>query len=568
MIALPWKNGCVRTPFYHENNHYGFLAKCPTSFYNRPVKNNGNWQGKKIVVSFNIAVNPNANFETGTHYYDTNNTSDSKAGLYDSTGMVIEVLSESPKVSVAIYAVTYSFVSGTEDYELPDAINAYLPAAGTANNGDAITPTAPSETTFTNADGTWTFQGWTPASAEVDGADVAFVGTWTFTATPKGSLTITKTISGNRAQASDEFEFTITFTEGTIDAPEDGALSESEGENSETTGYHYKGTLDGTKEIEGYLPYEGGTINLRGGGSVTIDNIREGTQYSVKETKSLGYSVSFTGEQGVINDETGAVAAFRNTKSYSPPDYPYDPPVLNKEDHYAYIVGYPDGNVGPNNEITRAEVATIFFRMLTDVAREKYWSTTNSFTDVNAGDWYNNAISTLANLGIINGYPDGSFGPNNPVTRAELVKMAVSFFDFVTENHTTLFSDIKGHWAEEYIVAAAEMGFINGYPDETFRPNNNITRAEAMKIINNVLGRVPHKDHLLNDMIVWPDNMDKNAWYYADVQEATNSHDYTWHNETTKDYENWIKLLPVRDWATLEKAWEANAVPNPGEVVD
>lgn len=240
-------------------------------------------------------------------------------------------------------------------------------------------------------------------------------------------------------------------------------------------------------------------------------------------------------------------------------------PVLNTEDHYAYIVGYPDGTVGPSREITRAEVSTIFFRMLTDEARAANWSTDNSFPDVSAGSWYNNAVSTLVKMGIVHGYPDGTFRPDSPVTRAELVTMSVGFFQYDAAADSGRFSDIAGHWAKSDILAAAKMGFIDGYPDGTFRPDNNITRAEAVRIINNVLNRAPHKDHLLREMVTWPDNMDRSRWYYADIQEATNSHEYTW--SSGKKYEIWSKLLPVRDWVALEKAWEANAATNPGEVM-
>ena len=245
---------------------------------------------------------------------------------------------------------------------------------------------------------------------------------------------------------------------------------------------------------------------------------------------------------------------------------PDDPrPDLNTKDHYAYIIGYPDGLVRPNGTITRAETVTIFFRMLTDASRDAVWSTDNSFTDVKAADWFNNAISTMENGGIINGYPDGSFNPNGNITRAEFAAMAIRFFQDAKVGPSK-FSDTIGHWAEEAINKALEQGLITGYPDGTFRPDQPITRAEAMTIVNRVLKRAPHKDHLLpeRDMIVWPDNMDKTVWYYADVQEATNSHEYTMSGE----YENWERELPVRDWVAFEKMWSnAHSASNPGEVI-
>ena len=246
-----------------------------------------------------------------------------------------------------------------------------------------------------------------------------------------------------------------------------------------------------------------------------------------------------------------------------------EPSDLNITDHFAYIIGYPDGEVKPTGNITRAEVATIFFRMLKDEAREKYWMTENRYSDVKKTDWFNNAVSTLSNMGIIDGYPDGSFHPNAGITRAEFAKIAVSFFkDYVGETIGDRFTDISGKWYTTYINLAAELSIVNGYPDGTFRPENKITRAEAMQIVNNTLRRTPHKDHLLpeQDMNMWPDNL-RTAWYYAAVQEATNSHEYQ--RATFTDYEQWVAKLPERDWAAFERAWsDANSAPNPGEVVD
>ena len=247
-------------------------------------------------------------------------------------------------------------------------------------------------------------------------------------------------------------------------------------------------------------------------------------------------------------------------------------PQLNKADHYAYIVGYPDGLVHPEKNITRAEVATIFFRMLLDESREDFWAQENWFFDVMPTDWFNNAVSTLANANLITGYPDGNYRPNANITRAEFATIAIRFFleeDVeITENNL---SDVKGHWAEANIDLAYALNLINGYPDGTFRPDQQITRAEAMTIVNRVLERAPHKDHLLDDMIEWPDNMDEDIWYYADVQEATNSHEFykTKDKDEDKAHEIWTELLPVRDWVALEQAWSAaNSSKNPGEVVD
>lgn len=256
-------------------------------------------------------------------------------------------------------------------------------------------------------------------------------------------------------------------------------------------------------------------------------------------------------------------------------------PSLNTKDHYGYIIGYPvdyytgqpttdqtKKPVRPEGKITRAEVATIYFRMLTDESRTKFWSQSNSYSDVKAGDWFNNAVSTLSKAGIIAGYEDGSFKPNGYITRAEFATIAARFFD-VTYNGKDLFPDISGHWAKDYINQAANKGFVNGYEDGTFKPDRNITRAEAVTLVNRTLDRHPDKSHFTKDMLVWPDNMDQTKWYYADMQEATNSHTYQMKENSDKTkYENWTKTLPIRNWEALEKAWSnANSSQGNGNVV-
>ena len=226
------------------------------------------------------------------------------------------------------------------------------------------------------------------------------------------------------------------------------------------------------------------------------------------------------------------------------------PTGLNGDDHYAYIVGYPDSTVRPQNGITRAEVATIFFRLLTDETRNANSTKSNSYSDVAAGAWYNHAVSTLSAMGIVKGDSHGKFNPNAPITRAEFAAIAARFDD--KANTTAVdFSDIASHWAKNEISAAANNGWINGYTDGTFRPNNKITRAEAMTLVNRVLKRLPETaEDLHNDMIKWSDNSDTSAWYYLAVQEATNSHYY---DIKENKHEKWSKLRETRDWTELEK---------------
>ena len=241
------------------------------------------------------------------------------------------------------------------------------------------------------------------------------------------------------------------------------------------------------------------------------------------------------------------------------PDVEYTPNWLNTDDHFAYIVGYEDGSVRPTANITRAEVATIFFRLLTDEARAEFWSSENDFTDVASDAWYNNAVSTLSGMGILGGYEDGSFRPNASITRAEFVAIATRFFEY-SARYEGGFTDVSyGDWYADCVQASADMGLVNGYEDGSFRPNASITRAEACAIVNRVLHRIPHEDHLLSESVmnVWPDNP-KSAWYYADMQEATNSHDYDWTRESGSVVEDWTDELPERDWSALETEW-ANA---------
>ena len=225
------------------------------------------------------------------------------------------------------------------------------------------------------------------------------------------------------------------------------------------------------------------------------------------------------------------------------------PGQLNGEEHYAYIIGRSD-KIEPEAEITRAEVATIVFRLLKDEVRDENLTESNSFTDVAATDWYNTAISTMASLGVLQGYPDGSFRPNANITRAEFAAICARF-DMATYEGDDLFSDIAQHWGRAEINAAATKGWIQGYSDGTFGPERSIKRAEAMTLINRVLKRLPESvDDLQEDMIVWPDNQDESAWYYLAVQEATNSHSYDRKEDGV--HESWTALTPNRDWTQYQ----------------
>lgn len=255
------------------------------------------------------------------------------------------------------------------------------------------------------------------------------------------------------------------------------------------------------------------------------------------------------------NWESPAALNIVNTYRTYHPSTP-SKPTLNTGDHYAYVMGYPDGTVRPNGSITRAEVSTILFRLLSDKTRDEYFTTESSFTDVKAGAWYNNSIATLEKAGVIvDTAKGGAFRPNEAITRAELAAMLAQFSDAKPVKGVK-FSDVSaGHWAYEAIAIAAKMGWIEGYPDGTFRPDATITRAEMMTLVNRALERVPSdEDHLLSKrvMLTFPD-CKSGDWFYIAVQEATNSHTYERAATEKNGDEQWTALRANRDWTLLEK---------------
>ena len=220
------------------------------------------------------------------------------------------------------------------------------------------------------------------------------------------------------------------------------------------------------------------------------------------------------------------------------------PETLNSDNHFAYIVGYEDGLVRPNADITRAEVAAIFFRLLKDDVRDSNLTAENAFNDVAFGLWHNKSISTMANVGILKGRTADTFVPNAPITRAEFAAIC-SRFDRSNVEIKSDFNDISGHWAEKEIRRAASLGWIKGYTDGSFKPDQNITRAEAASMINRMLHRLPETvEDLLDGMVQWQDN-NPSDWYYINMQEATNSHDFKQKGEI---HEHWTKLTANPDW--------------------
>lgn len=320
-------------------------------------------------------------------------------------------------------------------------------------------------------------------------------------------------------------------------------------------------TITATADEHGKIDPAAGTVTVPKGENQTF-KITPNEGYHIKDVlvdgKSVGAVTEYKFENVTEAHKIHATFARNYTPSY--PIQPEQPKVdipdddalgLNTTDHFAYIVGYGNGQVRPQNAITRAEVATIFFRLLTDDVREENFTSTNKYTDVAAGAWYNNAVSTLGAMGIITGYPDGTFRPNAYITRAEFAAIAARF-DADGDKTLAAFSDIANHWAKNEISVAYNNGWVDGYPDGTFGPQRNITRAETVTLVNRVLNRKPEtEDDLLPDMTTWTDNADKKAWYYLAIQEATNSHYYKY--KENSEYEKWTELRETRDWTQLEK---------------
>ena len=277
-------------------------------------------------------------------------------------------------------------------------------------------------------------------------------------------------------------------------------------------------------------------------GVISVSGLKAGNYYWVETQPSEGYKLDNTPQNfTVVGGETTSLVV-RNSKT--------PVPTVFTDDHYAYIIGREDGLVHPEDNVTRAEVATIFFRLLNEKTRSKNMTKKNDFTDVKKGAWYNTAVSTMAAMGIINGRPDGSFGPDDPITRAEFAAIAARF---EVKGNTTgaSFNDIYKHWAKKEINIAANNGWVLGYEDGTFRPDQVISRVEAMTMVNRVLQRIPETvEDLHPDMVTWPDNQNTKAWYYRVVQEATNSHNYV---RKANGYEHWTGMRANPDWSALEK---------------
>lgn len=292
-----------------------------------------------------------------------------------------------------------------------------------------------------------------------------------------------------------------------------------------------------------------GTVNVPYADEFVDDSVIRGLAYTIPS----GYELVSPYEDYYISGNEIKVAV---QKIHYWPDYP-DHDHKEESTHMAYIVGYTDGKFHPEGQITRAEAATIFFRLMSDSSRSRYWKTSNPFRDVADNAWYNTAVSTLYNAGVITDSTT-NFRPNEAITRAELAVMAANFTD-QSVNRVSSFNDVpRNYWAADEIALAEYMGWIEGYPDGSFRPNNSISRAEAVAIINRMTGRAVRYRDILYYAVSFSD-VPVSAWYYEDVQEAANTHDFVRTNDLVPGrnvyFESWVRLRDNPNWPEIEKTW-------------
>jgi len=416
------------------------------------------------------------------------------------------------------YTVTYVY-----DGDVPSNAPT-VPAQETHNVGDTVR-VKPEP----NVAG-YTFSGWTTTDAVVENGqfllqkDTVFVGTW-----KKKEVEVSR--------------HTITLTK--VDA-----------ENPDTM-------LSGAR-FELYRKTSSdvlvGTYTTDSNGQIQVTGLLAGNYYWQEVLPPLGYKLDATKHELSVGGDRDHEITVTNARNNAPVEF--------TKDHYSYVIGYPDGTVRPTGTITRAEVATIFFRLLTDESRAHYWAQENNFFDVEATDWFNNAVSTMAAAGIVNGYPDGSFRPQDPVSRAEFAAIATRFTeegrDGVSQKYFKhYFKDVnQGDWYAAAVELAYELGWAQGY-EGNYRPEDDMTRAEVMTMVNRIMEREVEVHNMLENMVIWPDNRPED-WYYEAVQEATNSHTYDRTGKKVPNlsfyYEEWKKLLENPDWAALERAWsDANS---------
>ena len=417
----------------------------------------------------------------------------------------------------------------------------YYITFGHVANGTDIAPTNGASATFKgNLSDMFAFGG--TGSASANGFDPSDVTEW-------GSLSYNTGATGfpNAGYSwhldGDIRVYTVAYANGLDEASEETVADIPEKDTNYYLGTYTVSTSVPTRE--GYT-FDGWTLDgTKVGETIDLSKISNKTAAEVTLTAQWKENAK---------PEEPEQPAKKHHHSDTEDTVPVNPEVeikddealgLNQTDHYAYIFGYGNGEVRPQNSITRAEVASIFFRLLEDDVRNANYTRENSFTDVSSDAWYCSAVSTLSAMGILSGYPDATFRPNAFITRAEFAAIATRF-DADSDKTPAPFDDIANHWAKDEIAVATNNDWVNGYEDGSFCPQNNITRAETMSLVNRVLNRNPETaEDLLSDMITFTDNADTNAWYYLAVQEATNSHYNT--SKENSAYEKWTGLRKTLD---------------------
>ena len=442
--------------------------------------------------------------------------------------------------------------------------------SNSSNSGQSVVHDADAATIFAGIRNEILYEIKSGSITDVIGADFSLTDQTltkdTFTLKVKGEKVAANEPSGNeitfgeRDKSTGKYPYVLTYYKGTATKNADNTYTITSGERTYTyTPYDITGEVNGPVSDEFFVlemnvPVV--SLDLKYNLSLTSKRTASGTyEVPTNESATLAYQ-SANQSSGTVdfNEPTVSYRVKGSSGGHSggtvtiPDDVPTG---LNGKDHYAYVVGYPDGMVYPQKNITRAEVATIFFRLLTDETREANMTKSNSYNDMKDGAWYTCAVSTLSKMGIIKGYEDGSFKPDASISRAEFAAIAARF-DPDGDKTPATFSDVSSHWAKDEISIAANHGWIKGYEDGSFKPDQKITRAETMTLVNRVLKRLPEtKDDLHKDMKTWPDNQKESAWFYLAVQEATNSH----YQKLKKDgtHETWESMRETRDWAALEK---------------
>ena len=482
--------------------------------------------------------------------------------------------------------ISYQWVSTDNPTDVTPPANDYI------RTGRAYTAKAQQ-----NSHQGYTFDGWYTdeqcthlyADGTVLNADTILYGRWK---AAHGNLSVAKTVAGNNGDTSKAFNFTVTLSDTGINGTfgemtfADGVATfvlkhgesktavglpagitytvteaEADKDGYTTTSVNASGsiikddtaaaTFTNTRNISSSHHSTRYTLHYESNGGTAYKDERysSGTKVTLDKTPTRE-SYTFTGwyADKALTQKITSVTMNSDKAVYAGWEATGVPDKLNGDDHFAYVIGYPDGKVHPEGNINRAETATIFFRLLKADIRDGNLTADNEFSDVSDGQWHNKAISTMAKLGIVKGRRADRFDPDASITRAEFAAICARFNTRTVENSGS-FSDISGHWAENEIERAAAFGWISGYPDGTFRPDARITRAEAMTMINRVLCRMPQNEsNLLDSMVTWPDNKPSD-WHYLAVQEATNSHDFNRQGEVG---ESWTKLTSVPDWTRYQ----------------